>query len=122
MRKITHPVFISVQQEATGKRMRQLFQQNGYSVRDVQTAMGFENPQAIYKWLAGRSLPSIDNLIVLSVILHVSIEEILVVDGDFCLCIKKNRKKKRSMKLSEILVVHTPFFSSIFSQRTICLA
>ncbi len=84
MRKITHPVFISVQQEATGKRMRQLFQQNGYSVRDVQTAMGFENPQAIYKWLAGRSLPGIDNLIVLSVILHVSIEEILVLDGDFC--------------------------------------
>ena len=84
MRKITQPVFISIEQVATGKRMRQLFQQNGYSVRDVQTAMGFENPQAIYKWLAGRSLPSIDNLIVLSAILHVSIEEILVVDGDFC--------------------------------------
>ena len=83
MNKITHPIFISIQQEATGKRMRQLFQQRGYSVRDVQAAMGFENPQAIYKWLAGRSLPSIDNLVVLSLILHVSIEEILVVDGDF---------------------------------------
>lgn len=84
MKKITQPVFITIQQEATGKRMRQLFQQNGYTVKDVQTAMGFENPQAIYKWLAGRSLPSIDNLIVLSLILHVSIEEILVLDGDFC--------------------------------------
>ncbi len=84
MKKITQPVFITIQQEATGKRMRQLFQQNGYTVRDVQTAMGFENPQAIYKWLSGRSLPSIDNLIVLSVILHVSIEEILVLGEDFC--------------------------------------
>ncbi len=84
MKKITQPVFITIQQEATGKRMRQLFQQNGYSVRDVQTAMGFENPQAIYKWLSGRSLPSIDNLIVLSVILHASIEEILVLGEDFC--------------------------------------
>ena len=84
MGKITQPVFISIQQEATGRRMRQLFQQKGYTVRDVQNAMGFENPQAIYKWLSGRSLPSIDNLIVLSVILRVSIEEILVLDGDFC--------------------------------------
>lgn len=44
--------------------------------------MGFENPQAVYKWLAGRSLPSIDNFIILSRLLHTNIEDILVIDGD----------------------------------------
>ena len=32
--------------------------------------------------MAGRSLPSIDNFIILSRLLHTSIEDILVVDGD----------------------------------------
>ncbi|UUY24520.1 helix-turn-helix domain-containing protein [Ligilactobacillus salivarius] len=44
--------------------------------------MGFENPQSIYKWLSGRSLPSLDNLVILSKVLHTTIEDILVVDGD----------------------------------------
>ena len=83
MNKITHPIFITIQQEATGKHLHQLFRQNGYSVRDIQLACGLGTPQAVYKWLAGQSLPSIDCLLVLSRILHVGIEEILVVDGDF---------------------------------------
>lgn len=51
-------------------------------MKDVQNAMGFENPQAIYKWISGRSLPSLDNFVILSRLLHTSIEDILVVDGD----------------------------------------
>ena len=77
------PVYLSIKQEATGKRMKELFRKNGYSVKDVQEAMGFESPQAVYKWLSGRSLPSLDNFLILSRILHTSIEDILVVDGDF---------------------------------------
>ncbi|MBQ8326602.1 MAG: helix-turn-helix transcriptional regulator [Lachnospiraceae bacterium] len=54
-------------------------------MKDVQEVMGFENPQAIYKWLSGKSLPSLDNFIILSRILNTSIEDILVVDGDIFL-------------------------------------
>ena len=82
------PVYLSIKQEATGKRMKELFRKNGYSVKDVQEAMGFESPQAVYKWLSGRSLPSLDNFLILSRILHTSIEDILVVDGDFAFYIK----------------------------------
>ena len=35
-----------------------------------------------YKWISGRSLPSLDNFVILSKILHTSIEDILVIDGD----------------------------------------
>ncbi|WP_370818224.1 helix-turn-helix domain-containing protein [Roseburia intestinalis] len=41
-----------------------------------------ENPQAVYKWISGKSLPSLDNFIILSRLLHTSIEDILVIDGD----------------------------------------
>lgn len=60
------PMYVSIQQKETGNRIKRLLKENGYTVKDVQGAMGFENPQAVYKWLAGRSLPSIDNFIILS--------------------------------------------------------
>ena len=87
MEKITEvqkmqPMYVSIQQKETGNRIKSLLKQNGYTVKDIQGAMGFENPQAVYKWLSGRSLPSIDNFIILSRLLHTSIEDILVIDGD----------------------------------------
>ena len=81
-RSIVKPIYLSVQQEATGNRIRELLLNNGYTVKDIQEVMGFENPQAVYKWLSGKSLPSLDNLLILSKVLHTSIEDILVIDGD----------------------------------------
>ena len=71
------PMYISINSEKTGANLKSLFKNNGYSVRDIQSVMGFENPQSIYKWL-----PSLDNLVILSKVLHTTIEDILVVDGD----------------------------------------
>ena len=76
------PVYLSIQQKATGERIRELLKKNGYTVKDIQKFMGFENPQAIYKWISGRSLPSKDNLLMLSKVLLTRIEDLLVVDGD----------------------------------------
>lgn len=44
--------------------------------------MRFETPQVVYKWLSGKSLPSLDNFVILSRLLNTSIEDILVIDGD----------------------------------------
>ena len=35
-----------------------------------------------HKWISGKSLPSLDDFIILSRLLHTSIEDILVIDGD----------------------------------------
>ena len=80
--KEMEPMYLSIQQKETGKQIKKLLMENGYTVKDVQSVMGFENPQAIYKWISGRSLPSLDNFVILSRLLHTSIEDILVVDGD----------------------------------------
>lgn len=68
-----------VDAEATGVRLRELFNDAGMSIRDVQSVLGFTTPQAIYKWVHGKSLPSIDNLVVLSAVLDVPMNEIVVV-------------------------------------------
>lgn len=77
------PMYMLIKSKETGDRIRQLITENGYTVRDVQEVMGFENPQAVYKWLSGKSFPSLDNLLILSKLLDRTIEEILVVDGAF---------------------------------------
>lgn len=70
---------LTINVKATGVRIRQLLDDADMSVRDLQNVMGFTTPQAIYKWLHGKCLPSIDNLVVLSMVLGVSINEIIVV-------------------------------------------
>ncbi len=77
-----NPVYVSVLPKETGANIRYLMRKNSLTVRDVKDAMGFEQPQAVYKWLSGQSLPSLDNLVILSRIMKVSIDEILVLSDE----------------------------------------
>ena len=72
-------VFPTIDLVATGKNIIKLREESGLSVRDLQNIFGFATPQAIYKWQHGTALPTIDNLIVLSAIFKVYIEEIIIV-------------------------------------------
>lgn len=63
---------------ATGENIQRLRKARGLSVRDLQNWFGFEEPQAIYKWQKGKSLPTVDNLYALGALLNVPMEEILV--------------------------------------------
>lgn len=72
-------VFPTIDLVATVKNIIKLREESGLSVRDLQNIFGFATPQAIYKWQHGTALPTIDNLIVLSAIFKVSMEEIIIV-------------------------------------------
>ena len=65
---------------ATGKNIEKLRKEAGYSVKELQEIFGFGTPQAIYKWQHGTALPTVDNLVLLSAIFQVSIDEILIVE------------------------------------------
>ena len=71
-----------VNMRLTGERISQLREARGLTVRQLQRLLGFATPQAIYKWQHGETLPTIDNLVALSAILNVPIQEILVTDGE----------------------------------------
>ena len=66
--------------KGTGSNIEKCRRDAGLSVRDLQTYFGFEYPQAIYKWQHGECLPTVDNLLALSRILEVRMEDLLVYD------------------------------------------
>ena len=71
-------MFPVIDLEATGENITRLRKDRGLTVRDLQNWFGFEEPQAIYKWQKGKSLPTVDNLYALGTLLDVPMEEILV--------------------------------------------
>ena len=62
----------------TGKRIEELRRERGYTVKELKKAMDPISCQAIYKWLQGRALPSIDNLVILSELFRVPIDQIVI--------------------------------------------
>ncbi|MCQ2242064.1 helix-turn-helix transcriptional regulator [Treponema sp.] len=65
---------------ATGNNIKALMKKSGVSARNLQFLMDFPYIQTIYNWTRGINLPTIDNLVVLSKIFNVSINEIVVTD------------------------------------------
>lgn len=62
----------------TGRNITRLRKKAGLTVKELQEAFGFATPQAIYKWQRGMSLPTVDNLLILSVLLGVSLDELII--------------------------------------------
>jgi transcriptional regulator with XRE-family HTH domain len=65
---------------ATGQNIDRLRIAAGMSVKDMQMVFGFATPQAIYKWIHGTAMPTIDNMVILAAILGVTLDEIVIVD------------------------------------------
>ena len=65
---------------ATGQNINRMRIGAGMTVRDMQEVFGFTTPQAIYKWIHGTAMPTIDNLVILAAMLGVTMDEIVVVD------------------------------------------
>ena len=75
-------IFPTIDLVATGKNIVRLSEESGLSVRNLQEIFGFATPQAIYKWQHGTAMPTIDNLIVLSAVFQVSMDEIIIVENN----------------------------------------
>ena len=62
---------------ATGRNIRRLRLEKGYSVNVLQEYLGLSCPQGIYHWQRGSTLLSTDNLYALSKLWGISINDIL---------------------------------------------
>ncbi len=65
----------------TGQRLWLLMVDNGCGVKDIQTLLYLSCPQPVYRWLSGKTLPSVDNLYTLSRRFRVHMEDLLVEQG-----------------------------------------
>ena len=71
---------------ATGENINRMRMEAGFTVKDMQAVFGFATPQAIYKWIHGTAMPTIDNLVILAAVLGVTMDEIIVVDTPASKC------------------------------------
>lgn len=62
---------------ATGKRIRELRDLNGLRITDISDALGFYEPQAVYKWMRGECLPTLRNMYRLSILFNTTIDDIV---------------------------------------------
>ena len=72
--------FPRISLKRTGQNIYRLMRKRDLSVKDIQEAFGFEYPQAVYKWIRGESLPSIDNLVVLALLFKTTIDKIVIIE------------------------------------------
>lgn len=71
--------FPTIDMAATGRNIADMRKNAGMTVRDLQDILGFNTPQAIFKWTRGDSLPTVDNLVILASVFGVKVDDILVV-------------------------------------------
>ena len=70
-------IFLNIDCVASGKKLKSLVHLSQYKTKDIVEITGV-SPQAVYKWYRGESLPSLENYLILSNLLHVSVNELLV--------------------------------------------
>ena len=63
---------------ATGRNINTIIHNNGYTVADIASYLGTTD-SLVYRYIRGNVLPSTDRLLALSILLHISINDILVV-------------------------------------------
>ena len=61
----------------TGKNLKRIMLQKGYSVKDIQYYLNLGTVQSIYHWLDGKSLPTIDHLYALSELFQLPIDSMI---------------------------------------------
>lgn len=74
---LNHPV---INLKKTGNNIKLMREEKGISVNSLATIMEFEAVQAVYNWQSGKTLPSLENLKLLSELFDKPIEDILIFE------------------------------------------
>ena len=69
--------YLVIDKKETAVNIRQLMKVNNVTPKELQHYLDFSCIQSIYHWLDGSTLPSIDNLVLLSHLWDIPINDIL---------------------------------------------
>ena len=72
--------YVVVDVEKTSKHLKEVFKEKGFTARAVAEELHLESVQTVYAWLSAtkKTLPSLDNLVMLSELLKVTLDELIV--------------------------------------------
>ena len=65
----------------TGENIKRIAKENGYSADKIRDVLGISDRSNIYKWFRGEVLPAVDNLLALSILFGVTINEMIIVEN-----------------------------------------
>ena len=81
------PMAISINMEETGRHIKQLIKDSGYTMKEIMEITGITAEQTIYKWYRGQSIPALETQLILCKLLDLQITELLVIDGELDLSV-----------------------------------
>ena len=97
----------TIDMKATGLQIKQLRNERNLKVLEVSMYMGFTEPQAVYKWERGESLPSVDNLFALSRLFRVPMDSI-ICEKNMIFEREQNFEKEETHRVSSFLLLSAP--------------
>lgn len=68
---------VTIDMKGTGNKIRDMRKNSGMTIKQIQDACGI-SAAAVCKWQNGQALPSIDNLLILSVLWNVKMDDLVV--------------------------------------------
>lgn len=68
---------VTIDMKGTGNKIRDMRKKSGMTIKQIQDACGI-SAAAVCKWQNGQALPSIDNLLILSVLWKVKMDDLVV--------------------------------------------
>lgn len=71
----------------TGRKIQSVIRENGCRVRELQALLNLSCPQPIYRWINGKTLPSVDHLYMMHRVFGIHMEDMLVAKD-----VEKERK------------------------------
>lgn len=71
---------ITINMPATGANIKNMMKVRNLKVKDVQAVCGFGTPQAIFKWMRGDTMPTIDNMLIIADLFECKMDDIVVVN------------------------------------------
>ena len=71
---------ITVNMKKTGANIKNMMKARNIKATDIQEMCGFGTPQAVFKWMRGDCMPTIDNMIIIADMFGCTMDDIVVVD------------------------------------------
>ncbi len=63
----------------TGNNIKKVVKDNGYTAAGIADMLGIADKSTVYKWMRGDVLPDITNMVAISVMLNVKLDDLVAV-------------------------------------------
>lgn len=71
---------VKLNKKKTGKRIQTAITSSKYSFTDVARALELTSERTVYYWINGKKIPSLENIINLSLMFNIKVEDLIAVD------------------------------------------